>query len=134
MLQFGSLIIYVRNVWGFPGGSVVKNLPAIAGDVDSIPGLGRSPGVRSGTQCSILAQEIPGTVELGRLRAMRSQRVRYDLVTKQQQKIFCLLGIAHCKPSALTTHFSLTSEEISCLFPVILYNAWHRVGTQVFVE
>ena len=29
---------------GFPGGSVVKNLPANAGDVGSIPGLGRSPG------------------------------------------------------------------------------------------
>ena len=29
---------------GFPGGSVVKKLPANAGDVDSIPGLGKSPG------------------------------------------------------------------------------------------
>ena len=27
----------------FPDGSVVKNLPANAGDADSIPGLGRSP-------------------------------------------------------------------------------------------
>ena len=29
---------------GFPGGSVVKNPPANAGDTGSIPGLGRSPG------------------------------------------------------------------------------------------
>ena len=32
---------------GFPGGSVVKNLPANAGDIrdmGSIPGSGRSPG------------------------------------------------------------------------------------------
>ena len=32
---------------GFPGGSVVKNLPASAGDsrdMDFIPGSGRSPG------------------------------------------------------------------------------------------
>ena len=28
----------------FPGGSVVKNLPANAGDMGSISGLGRSPG------------------------------------------------------------------------------------------
>ena len=28
----------------FPGGSVVKNLPANAGDLSSIPGLGRSLG------------------------------------------------------------------------------------------
>ena len=29
---------------GFPGGSVVKNLPANARDSGLIPGLGRSPG------------------------------------------------------------------------------------------
>ena len=36
---------------GFPGGPVVKNLQANAGDVrdvDSIPGLGRSPGGGNG--------------------------------------------------------------------------------------
>ena len=38
---------YVSNFMGFPGGTVVKNLPANTGDaVDTglIPGLGRSPG------------------------------------------------------------------------------------------
>ena len=29
---------------GFPGGSVVKNLPVNTGDAGSIPGSGRSPG------------------------------------------------------------------------------------------
>ena len=29
---------------GFPGGSVVKDPPANAGDAGSIPGSGRSPG------------------------------------------------------------------------------------------
>ena len=33
---------------GFPGGSVVKNLPANAGDVGSILGLERSPGEGNG--------------------------------------------------------------------------------------
>ena len=36
---------------GFPGGSVVKNLPANAGDAGDkglIPGSGRSPGVQNG--------------------------------------------------------------------------------------
>ena len=33
---------------GFPGGSVIKNLPANAQDVGSVPGLGRSPGERHG--------------------------------------------------------------------------------------
>ena len=35
-------------VWGFPGGSVVKNPPTNAGDVGLIPGLGRSPGEGNG--------------------------------------------------------------------------------------
>ena len=41
----------VGLLWGFPGGSVVKNLPAKAGDagdLGSIPGLGRSPGEGNG--------------------------------------------------------------------------------------
>ena len=33
---------------GFPGGSVVKNPPANAGDSGLIPGLGRSPGEGNG--------------------------------------------------------------------------------------
>ena len=33
---------------GFLGGSVVKNLPANAGDAGSIPGLERSPGGGNG--------------------------------------------------------------------------------------
>ena len=41
----------VAQVSGFPGGSVVKDPPASAGDagdVGSIPGSGRSPGGRRG--------------------------------------------------------------------------------------
>ena len=33
---------------GFSGGSVIKNLPAKAGDVCLIPGLGKSPGGGNG--------------------------------------------------------------------------------------
>ena len=33
---------------GFPGGLVVKNPPAKAGDTGSTPGLGRSPGEGNG--------------------------------------------------------------------------------------
>ena len=33
---------------GFPGGSVVKNPPANAGDLSSIPGSGRFPGEGNG--------------------------------------------------------------------------------------
>ena len=36
---------------GFPGGAVVENLPANAGDAGSGPGLGRSHVPRSGWAC-----------------------------------------------------------------------------------
>ena len=35
-------------VTSFPGGSVVKNLPAKAGEAGSIPGLGRASGEGNG--------------------------------------------------------------------------------------
>ena len=35
---------------GVPGGSVVKNLPANAEDMGSVPGSGRSPGEENGNR------------------------------------------------------------------------------------
>ena len=60
---------------------VVKNLPANAGDardMDSLPGSGRSPGVRNGTHSSILAWRIPRTEEPGALQSMVPQRVQHN--------------------------------------------------------
>ena len=67
---------------GFPGGSVVKNLPANAGDVDSTPGLGRSPREGNGNP-------LPWTEEPGGLQFMGCKRVRHDLVTKQHFFFLC---------------------------------------------
>ena len=43
------ILLYIK--WGSPGGAVVKNPPARAGnarDAGSIPGSGRAPGVGNG--------------------------------------------------------------------------------------
>ena len=49
LIYMCSLIyMLVHCHMGFPGGSVIKNPPANAGDVGSIPGLGRSPGRGNG--------------------------------------------------------------------------------------
>ena len=47
-------------LWDIPGDSVVKTLPANAGDEGLIPGLGRSPGDRNGNslQYSCLGNPI----------------------------------------------------------------------------
>ena len=70
--------VYMRECVGFPGVSVVKNLPASAGDVALIPGSGRSSGEGNGgpLQCSCLG--IPWTEEPAGLHSMWSQRVRHD--------------------------------------------------------
>ena len=44
---------------GFPGGSVIKNLPANAGDMGSIPELGRSPGEGNGSPLQYSCLENP---------------------------------------------------------------------------
>ena len=47
-------------VWGFPGGSGIKNLPAHAGDLGLIPGRWRSPGGGHDNplQCSCLGNPV----------------------------------------------------------------------------
>ena len=49
--------IYLCNL--LPGGTVVKNLPASAGDTGSIPGLGRSPGEGNGNPHQYSSLENP---------------------------------------------------------------------------
>ena len=74
-LIFREVLMYSL---GFPGGSVVKNLPAnagAAGDIGSIPGWGRSSEEEMATHSSILAGIILWTEEPGRLQFMQSQRV-----------------------------------------------------------
>ena len=44
---------------GFPGGSVVRNPPAIAGEADSIPESGRSPGGGHGKPLQYSCLENP---------------------------------------------------------------------------
>ena len=53
------LIKYPSNQSGFPGSSVIKNTPANAGDVGSIPGLGRSPGKGNGSWLQYSCLENP---------------------------------------------------------------------------
>ena len=60
--HFPELLVFreIHSVVGFPGGSVVKNLPANEGDTGLIPGSGRSPGVGSSylLQCSCLGNSM----------------------------------------------------------------------------
>ena len=66
---------------GFPGGSVVKNPTAKAGDAgDEAQSLGQEDPLEEEmvTHFSILAWIIPWIEELGTLQSMGSQRVGHD--------------------------------------------------------
>ena len=60
------------------GATVVKNLPANAGDMSSIPGQEDPLEEEMTTHSSVLAWEIPWTEEPGGLQSMGSQRVGHD--------------------------------------------------------
>ena len=49
----------VSKIWGFPGGSVVRNLLANAGDLGWIPGLERSLGGGNGNPLQYSCLENP---------------------------------------------------------------------------
>ena len=82
---------------GFPGGSVVKNPPVNArgnaGDVDQIPGQGRSPKEEMATHSNILAQKTPWTEEPGGLEFVGSPKSWTRLSTHVDGVVFlfCLV-------------------------------------------
>ena len=69
------LIVLLNLHMGFPGGSVVKNLPAsagAAGDRHSVPGLGRSSGGRDGNPVQDSCLENSMDRGASRLQSMES--------------------------------------------------------------
>ena len=84
---FALLVFFNWSVvnLGFPGGSVVKNPPAIP--ETWVRSLGQEDPLEKelASHSSIFAWEIPWTEEPGGLQSMGSQRVRHKLAIKQQQ-------------------------------------------------
>ena len=69
--------------WSFPGGSVGKESVCNAGDPDSIPGLGRSPGEGNGNPLQYSCLENP--MDRGAWQAIVHgvTKSQHNLVTKQ---------------------------------------------------
>ena len=77
-----------NNSWhtGFPGGTVVQNPPANAGDArdaGSIPGREDSLEQEMSTHSSTLAREIPQTEEPGGIQSMGSPKSQTSLSTQE---------------------------------------------------
>ena len=73
---------------GFPGGSVVKNLPGNAGGVGLIPQLGKSPWRRKRQPTpEFLPGKSHGQRRLAGYSPWGHERIKHDLATKQQQYV-----------------------------------------------
>ena len=76
---------YYSLLWGFPGSSIVKNLPAMSqmqvGSLGQEDPLEKEMAMHS----NILAWEMPWTEEPGGLQSMGWQRIGHNLRIKQQQ-------------------------------------------------
>ena len=89
-------------MWDFFSGSVVKNLPANAGDLQEmwVRSLGQKDPLKeeTATHSSILTWESHGQRKLTGYSPWDRKRVRHDLATKQQQpQKRCEVGsLIHC--------------------------------------
>ena len=88
----------------FPGGSVIKNPPAM--QEMQVWALGPEDSLEKemATHFSILASKIPWTEELGRLQSMGLQRAKHDLATEHACNfdiinIVISLGVVNCIPA-----------------------------------
>ena len=72
---------------GFLGGSVVKNLPAKAGDLGLIPGLGRGPGERNGNPLQYSCLGNPTDSRAWRATVHGVAKSQTHLVTNNQEQI-----------------------------------------------
>ena len=74
-IEQSDCVICIHTHICFPGGSVVKNPPANAGDVSLIPGSGRSPGEGNGnlSQYSCLGNSVDGGARWATVRGVAKE-------------------------------------------------------------
>ena len=115
-------MIYVKYNMGVPGGSVVKNLPASAGDSGEeglIPGWGRSTGKGNGNPLQYSCLENPA--DRGDCWATQFtglQRVGHNWATEQQQQHNIIYTYTH-------TYFD---RKLHSPFPVLIKGKQLGVG------
>ena len=101
---------------GFPGGSVVKNLPAMQETWVQSLSWEDPLEKETATYFSILAWRIPWTEEPGGLSSIGLQRVWHNLATKQQQQYNYLrskMGLACCLVQ-IYSFPKLSVSQLSC--------------------
>ena len=104
---------------GFPGGSVVKNLPANAGYVSLISGSGRSLGEGNGSSLQYFCLENSKDRGAWKAAVQGLTRVGNNLVTKQQPGRKSLWTR---KPKYHVYGFEYVHTGCVCMFKRVLYS------------
>ena len=123
--------LFLMLIHGLPSGSVVKNLPAKAGDVCLIPELGRSPGGRNGNHRSLLIPQVGLRTSRWKLRTSASLPSWAAVVLKDRwsHNSWMPLG-SHSRPNWLPQRSPANHTEI--LIPhrgtVLTANARCQIG------
>ena len=120
---FNWIWLNISCIWGFPGGSVVKNLPinaGDAGDAGSILGSGRSPvrGNGSPLQYSRLENPLDRGAWWARVHGVGHKRVGHDRTTEHILNTW--LVMPHCM-SVTRSCFALA--KVHHIWPLIR-NMW----------
>ena len=123
---------------GFPGDSAVRNLPNNAGEEGWIPGLVRSPGEGNVNPLQYLSGKSRGQRSLAGYSPWGCKRVRYDLVTKQQQcyYYYCMKWcLERCSINLLTMVIStcVISSNFYSFIP-FLYNLKFSSKHAIFLK
>ena len=103
----------------FPGGSGVKNLPAMQETSVLTLGLEDPLEKKMATHSSILAWRIPWTEEPGGQQSMGLQRVRHDLGAKTAtttQNVFCKEGVREFESFFKSLEKKRLSEDSNRVF------------------
>ena len=92
-----SALRTVTDIWLVPGCSLVKNLPANAGDTGSIPGLGRSPRRGNGNplQYSCLGNPMDGGTWHAAVHRVAKSQTRPNTAQQQRTVISIILIIVN---------------------------------------
>ena len=85
-------------IWGFPGGSVVKNLPANAGDSGAIPGHRRSPvgGKGNPLQYSCLGNPVDRGAWWAAVYGFAQSWTRLKQLSSSNSSVYMFILTAEC--------------------------------------
>jgi len=110
----------MSSLWGFPGGTVVKNPPANAGDASLILGQEDLLEKEMATCSSTLPWKISWTEEPGGLQSMGLQRIRNNWECAHTHTHASCLYILEINPLSIASFANIFSHSEDCVLVLLM--------------